>query len=131
MRKKIVVAVAVVAAAALLAGAYFAFVAPKARPGEKTVTVRVVAESGGVDKSFSYRTDRAYLSELLEDEKKDLRPETEDGPYGEFVAGLLGVRADPKKEYYNLKVDGKDAARGVSELPLEDGGTYTFTLTPL
>ena len=81
------------------------------------------------DVSFSYRTDRAYLSELLEDEKKDLKPEMEEGSYGKFVAGLLGIRADPKKEYF--KVDGRDAVTGVSRLPLEDGRTYTFTLSPL
>ncbi len=53
------------------------------------------------------------------------------GQYGEFVTGLLGVKADSKKEYFNIKVDGKDATVGVSQLPLEDGKTYTFTLTAL
>lgn len=130
MRKKILVAAAVIAAA-LLAGLSFAFFAPKAQPAEKTVTVQVVAEKEGVNKSFTYRTERAFMADLLEDEKKDLKPEMENGPYGKFVAGLLGIRADPKKEYYNIKVDGKDAVQGISELPLKDKSKITFTLTPL
>lgn len=130
MKKKIFVAAAIIAAA-LLVGLSLAFFVPKAQPAEKAITIQVVAEKRGVNKSFRYRTKRAFLADLLEDEKKDLKPEMEDGSYGKFVVGLLGIQADPKTEYYNIKVDGKDAVQGVSKLPLKDKEKITFTLTPL
>ncbi len=132
LKKRIAALIAAAAAVLLLFGAYrFLVRAPEARRGEKAVTVRVIAEKRGVDRSFSYKTERAYLSELLEDEKQDLKPEMKDGQYGKFVTGMLGVEADSSKEFFCLKVDGKDAAKGVSGLPLENGKTYTLTLTPL
>lgn len=129
MKKKIFLAVAVIVLAALSTGLYFKFTSPKARAGEKTVTVRIVAENK--DKSFTYKTSRSYLSELLEDKEKELKSETENGKYGEFVVGMLGIKADSSKEYYNIKINGKDATTGVSTIVLENGKIYTFTLTPL
>lgn len=131
MKKKIRLTVIVIAAAALLTGMYFAFLSPKAQQGEKSVTIQVLAENQNVNKSFSYKTSRTYLSELLKDEKDELKAETQNGKYGEFVTGMLGIELDSSKEYYNIKVNGKDATVGVSQLPLESGKTYTFTLTPL
>lgn len=131
MKKKIGLSLLVVAAAALLIAGYALFGAPKAAAGAKTVTVQVVAEERGVRKTFTFHTSRSYVAELLEDQKSGLQAEMQDGKYGKFVSGLLGVKANSKAEYFNVKVDGKDAAVGVSQLPLENGKTYTFTLTKL
>ena len=131
VKKKVWLAAAVIVLAAIITitGFYPHFSAQKVKAGEKNVTVQVVAKNK--KKSFAYKTSRSYLSQLLEDEKNDLKPETKKGQYGEFVTGMLGIKADKSKEYFNIKVSGKDATAGVSEIVLEDGKTYTFTLTPL
>jgi hypothetical protein len=130
-KKKIIFSLAAAAAAILLIAGYFAWSAPKTQQGNKSVTIQVVISSKEINQTFHYRTNQAYVSGLLKDEKNDLKTEMQKGQYGEFVTGLLGVKADSKKEYFNIKVDGKDATVGVSQLPLEDGKTYTFTLTAL
>lgn len=129
MKKKIWLAVAVIAFAAIISGLYFDFSSTKVKTGEKTVTVQIVIQNK--KESFTYKTSRSYLSELIEDKRNDLKPETKKGQYGEFVTGILGIKANESKEYYNIKVDGKDATAGISKIVLESGKTYTFTLTPL
>jgi hypothetical protein len=131
MKKKIGIFLIVLAAAALLFAGYTAFLAPKAQAGTKTVTVQVVAAEKGVNRSFHYITNSSTLSQLLKENQSELKTETKSSQYGDFVNGLLGVEADASKEYFNIKVDGKDAAVGVSQLPVENGKTYTFTLTAL
>lgn len=131
MKKKMILALAVAAAAILLAAGYYAFFSPKAQSGSKSVTVEVVIADQGIDKTFHYQTDDATLADLLKDKQSDLGAQTEESSYGEFVSGMLGVQADASKEYYNIKVDGTDAQTGISQIPLEDGKTYTFTLTSL
>lgn len=131
MKKKIGLVLIVVAAAALLIVGYFQFLAPKAQTGAKTVTIQVVMKDKGIQKTFQYQTDRKYVAELLKDKQSELNVVMQKGQYGEFISGMLGVTADAKKEFFNIKVDGKDATVGVSQLPIENGKTYTFTLTAL
>lgn len=131
MKKKIGLVLIVAAAAVLVIAGYFKFLAPKAQSGAKTVTIQVIMKDKGINKTFQYQTDRSYVADLLKDKKGELQTVTQKGQYGEFVSGLLGVNANSSKEYFNLKVDGKDATLGVSQLPLENGKTYTFTLTAL
>lgn len=131
MKKKIGLSLLVLAAAVLLTAGYFAFLAPKAHPGTKSVTVQVVIPQDKIQKTFHYTTTRPHLADLIQDERSDLKAETKAGQYGLFLTGMLGVHADPKKEYFNVKVDGKDATVGISQIPIEDGKTYTFTLTAL
>lgn len=119
------------AVCALLFVGYLAFLAPKAQSGQKSVKIEIVIASKSIDRTFEYRTDRSFVADLLEDKKGDLQTEMEDSQYGKFVSGMLGVKADPAKEYFNIKVNGTDATVGVSQLPLEDGKVYTFTLTQL
>lgn len=131
MKKKVGISAAVFTLCALLFIGYLTFLAPEAQSGQKSVKIEVVVASKNIDRTFSYKTSRDYVADLLDDEKNDLHTEMEDSQYGEFVSGMLGVKADPAKEYFNIKVDGTDAAVGVSQLPLEDGKVYTFTLMPL
>lgn len=131
MKKKIGLVLIVVAAAVLLIMGYFQFLAPKAQTGAKTVTIQVVMKDKGIQKTFQYQTDRKYVAELLKDKQSELNVVMQKGQYGEFISGMLGVTADAKKEFFNIKVDGKDATVGVSQLPIENGKTYTFTLTAL
>lgn len=131
MKKKIELALLVLAAAVLLAAGYFTFLSPKAQAGVKSVTVQIVIPKQKIQKTFHYTSTRAHVAELLTDQRADLKAETESGQYGLFLTGMAGVHADPQKEYFNVKVNGKDATVGISELPLENGKTYTFTLTSL
>lgn len=131
MKKKLGISAAVLAVCALIFAGYMNFLSPKAPNGQKSVKVEVVIAFQNIDRTFEYQTGRSYVSELLEDKKSDLQTEMEDSQYGKFVSGMLGVKADPKKEYFNIKVDGKDSTVGISQLPIENGKVYTFTLTKL
>lgn len=131
MKKKIGLTLLVLAAAALLTAGYFQFLAPKPQAGTKSVTVQVVISKDNINQTFRFTTSRSTVADLLQDEQGILKTTTENGPYGLYITGMLGVQADSSKEYFNIKVDGKDAAVGVSELPLENGKTYLFTLTLL
>ena len=131
MKKKIGLTVLVLAVAALLIVGYFQFLTPKAQAGAKSVTVQVVIQKNGINQTFHFTSSRSTVADLLKDKQADLKSVTESGQYGLFVSGMLGVKANPSKEYFNIKVDGKDASVGVSELPLENGKTYLFTLTAL
>ncbi|WP_416200674.1 MAG: DUF4430 domain-containing protein [Thermocaproicibacter melissae] len=131
MKRKIGLALLVLAAAALLLTGYFHFLAPKPQAGTKSVTVQVVIPKSNINQTFHFTSSRSTVADLLKDEQDALKPATENGPYGLYITGMLGVQADSSKEYFNIKVDGKDATVGVSELPLENGKTYRFTLTSL
>lgn len=131
MKKKIGLTLLTLMAAALLIAGYFNFLAPKTQEGTKSVTVQVVIQKNGINQTFHFTSNRSTVADLLKDEQPALKTVTESGQYGLFVSGLLGVKADSAKEYFNIKVDGKDATAGVSELPLENGKTYLFTLTSL
>ena len=130
MQKKIVLTISVLLSAALLGIAYFAFVAPKTQTGAKTVTIQIVIPPKELQKTFTYHTDRTYVAELLKDKANELQPQTKNSQYGEYLTAMLGIKADASKEYYHIQVNGKDAITGISQLLLEDGKTYTFTLTP-
>lgn len=131
MKKKIGIVCIVAAAAALLVAGYFLFLAPKAQIGSKAVTIQVVIPAKNVNRSFHYQTKQKYVSDLLKEHQADLQVTTQQSSYGDFVSGMLGITADAKKEFFNIKVNGKDATVGVSQLPVENGKTYTFTMTKL
>lgn len=131
MRKKIRLVLLVCIVSILITTGYFKFLTPKMQAGLKTVSIQIIIKDKGVNKTFQYKTDRAYVIELLTDKQAELKLETQDGPYGKFVTGLMGIKADSKKEFFNIKVDGKDATVGVSQLPIENKRTYTFILTGL
>jgi hypothetical protein len=129
MKAKLLLALAALAAAAaLIAGWYLWLGVPGGTEDQKTVTVEIIVERENLRHEALHTTSAAYLKELLQ-EQPSLRVTGEDSQYGWFVTGILGVAADPKSEFYNIKIDGVDATAGVSSIPVEDGRTYTFTLT--
>lgn len=131
MSKKISLVIAsVVLAAALLIGGYFLIFGNNSAPevGQKNVTIQIIAERADVDKTFTYDTDLKFVSELLL-EKTELEVIASEGTYGLFIESMLGVEADASSEFFNVKENSTDSMFGVSELPLVDGNTYTFTLT--
>ena len=95
--------------------------------GMKTVTVEVT-HSDGNEKTFTYETEEEYLGALLED--KGLISGTESA-YGLFVDTVDGETADYGRDgaWWRLTEEGRDAAAGVDEVILRDGGHYGWIYT--
>ena len=129
MKKKLLAICGVFLAAVLLIAGYNAFLAPNAQEGEKSVTIEVIIGAQGIEESFSYRTNQAYLEGLLAEHQDQLQVKTEDSSFGPFLSGILGIDADASKEFFLIQVDGEDASVGIASLPVEDGKTYSFILT--
>lgn len=128
LKRKSIIAIGVILLAALLLVGYRTWLAPQAKQGAKAVTVEVTIPRAQIEQSFSYQTDLDYVAQLLEQYKADLQLQTQQSSFGAYITAMLGVPADPNKEFYNIKVNGVDASVGISELPLEHGSTYAFTL---
>ena len=125
-KKWIVIAVAVVALIAAMAGVFVA-TRPETVEGSKTVTVSVVHKDGTV-KDFNCQTDEEYLGPVLLAEK------IVDGEIGEF--GLYFNTADGETADYS--VDGgwwqifigeEAAVTGADGIAITDGGVYKLVYT--
>lgn len=114
-------------ALALVLGLLWYGFRPEAAGGVKSVTVSVT-HGDGTTRDFSYRTDRAFLGELLREE--GLISGTE-GPYGLFVDTVDGETADYGQNgaWWRLTEEGLDADAGVDQIALRDGGTYGWIYT--
>ena len=117
--------IALIAAAAVLLGIYFAF-APKSSAGEKTITVDVVMLDGS-ETTTTITTGEEYLRGALEQENMIAGDESE---YGLFVTTVNGVTADDSKEqWWCFTKGGESLATGVDSTPIADGDAFEITLT--
>ena len=117
--------IALIAAAAVLLGIYFAF-APKGSAGEKTITVDVVMLDGS-DTETTITTDAEFLRGALEQENMIEGTESD---YGLFVTTVNGVTADDSKEqWWCFTKGGESLATGVDSTPIADGDAFEITLT--
>ena len=124
MKKKVwLAAVCLVAAAALMFGAWYA-TRPEPVEGMKHITVEVL-HSDGSEKTFAYDTDAEYLGIFLEEEGLI---EGEEGPYGIYVSEVDGERAvyDECGCWWGLECDGERVNTGADQVVIEDGRTYTW-----
>ena len=114
---------AVVLAAALMVGAWFAF-GPQATAGEKDIIV-VVKYADGTTERHEVSTDAEYLREAA---GEVLTLEGEMGPYGFTLYSVNGVVADFSKDssYWAVYVDGEYGQYGLDAQPVADGVEYTF-----
>lgn len=129
MKKKILPLLLIVAFALVLTVGYQFFFAPKTTEGSKEVTVQVIAEEAGIDKSFTFKTDTELLFDLLKENEEELQLVYEEYDFGPMVTGFLGYQADAaKQEYYHSLVNGADAATGPIEIPVTDGDIYVFEI---
>ena len=114
---------AVVLAAALMVGAWFAF-GPQATAGEKDIIV-VVKYADGTTERHEVSTDAEYLREAA---GEVLMLEGEMGPYGFTLYSVNGVVADFSKDssYWAVYVDGEYGQYGLDAQPVADGVEYTF-----
>lgn len=125
-RKLWMIAAAVVVAAAVLAGVYFAM-KPNAAEGTKNITVTVVHQDG-TEKTFQYTTEEAYLGAVLLGEGL---VEGENGSYGLMIETVDGEKAswDENQSYWALYVGEDYATTGADTTPLTDGGVYKLVYT--
>ena len=122
--KVIILSVAAVAVlAAILAGVYFAF-GPKGTPGNKTITVQVVA--GETSKDFTIQTDAEMLGTAL---KEQNLIEGEQSEFGMFITVVDGIAADSSKnEYWSITKSGEMLNTGADSTPIADGDHFELTL---
>lgn len=124
--KRLLPALILLAAAALLAVLYFV-ARPQPSAGQKNVTVEVI-HADGSEKTFHYQTDLDYLGALLlAEELIDGEP----GPYGLYIKKADGEVADydQNKSYWALFIGDEYATQGIDLTPLTDGGVYSLVYT--
>ncbi|NLF26622.1 MAG: DUF4430 domain-containing protein [Clostridiales bacterium] len=124
-KKTLYIALALVVAAALMAGAYFLFM-PKGTAGAKQLAVRVVGKDGETA-DFSFRTGSEYLRGALEEQKLIAGDESEFGLYVRTVNGYTAD--DSKQEWWLFTRNGESLMTGVDATPIADGEQYEIALT--
>ena len=118
--------VALLAAAAILVGAYFLF-RPQADSGAKTITVTVI-HGDGTEKDFVCHTERSYLGQVLTDEKLVEGTDTE---YGLMIHTVDGEKASWEEDnaYWALYVGDEYALIGADSTPVADGDRFKLVYT--
>lgn len=124
-KKLVLVAIALVAMVAVLAGVYFA-TRPTASQGTKAITVTVV-HSDGTEKVFSYRTDAEKLGAFLEEE--GLIDSTGADP-GMFHT-VDGEKADwnANQSYWAFYLGEDYAMSGIYDTNITTGDVYKLVYT--
>ncbi len=124
-KKVIFSVVALVAVIAVLFSVYW-FTKGKTSAGSKTITIDVVHKDESV-KTFTAKTEREFLGEVLADKKI---VEGEEGPYGLFIMAADGEVADESnQEWWCLTKDGGQVNTSADQTPIADGDKYELTLT--
>ena len=123
----IIALVALICAAALFAGAYFA-TRGTANEGSKELTIQIVHGSGET-KEFTIRTDAEYLGDALL-EHEELGVIGEDGPYGLYIKEVDGEQAsDADQTFWSVSLNGESLMVGADSQPIADGEHYELVLT--
>ena len=94
--------------------------------GEKTVTVKVIAEEQEL--TFTIHTDKETLGDALLEHKLI---DGEEGPYGLYVKAVNGIVADYNVDqtYWSLTKNGELSMTGVDATPIANGEQYELTRT--
>ena len=92
--------------------------------GEKTVTVKVVAEEQEL--IFTIHTDKKTLGDALLEHKLI---DGDQGPYGMYIKKVNGIVADydADQTYWSLSKSGVDLMVGVDGAEIADGEQYELT----
>ena len=124
--KKIVLAVAILAAAAVLMFVLYRNFMPKGEAGAKEITVTVV-HGDGTEKEFTYQTDAAYLGEVITGEGL---VDGEIGDYGMFITTVDEETADDsKQQWWCITKGGEQVNTSADTTPIADGDQFELTLT--
>ena len=123
--KKIVLAVAILAAAAVLMFVLYRNFMPKGEAGAKEITVTVV-HGDGTEKEFTYQTDAAYLGEVITGEGL---VDGEIGDYGMFITTVVEETADDsKQQWWCITNGGEQVNTSADQTPSADGEAYELTM---
>jgi hypothetical protein len=122
-----IVLAVLIAAFALLYGQFSA----KSTAGDKAIVIEVVDESGN-STEYDVDTDAEYLKDAMDDlaEADDsFSFSGKDGGYGLMVQVINDKQAIYEEDgaYWALYVNGEYGQYGVTEQPVTDGDTYTWT----
>ena len=121
-KKQVIIAlVALVVAAAVFVGVYFAF-RPQGTPGDKNITV-VVVHKDGSEKTFNYNTSEEFLAPVL---VENGLVQGQEDQYGLYIHYADGERAvwEQDAAWWGLYVGDEQSMVGASSQPIEDGGVY-------
>lgn len=124
--KILIAAVLVLVLAASMLGIYLA-TRPDPVQGGKKITVEVV-HGDGREVEFNYRTDCAYLGEVLLAEGL---VKGEQGEYGLYITNVDGENAiyEENGAYWALYCNGEYATTGADTTPLHDGDVFRLAYT--
>ena len=125
-KKLLIAAVALVALIGVFMGIWFT-TRPATAQGAKTITVEVV-HADESKKSFNYHTDEGYLANVLLTEGL---VEGDNGDWGLYITKVDGEEAnyDANQSYWAVYQNGEYAQVGVSELPVNDGDSFSLVYT--
>lgn len=128
-KKKIVIAVAVLAAAAVILGVIYVNFKPKPAAGAKKLTIEVV-DDAGESETYTVQTDAEFLRQAIE-ETDGLTLEGSESEYGLMVETVNGLTADYAEDgaYWAFYVDGTYCEYGVDTQPVSDGQAYQIVYT--
>ena len=128
-KKKIIIAVVILAlVAALFAGLYLKF-SPKAHKGAKEITIEVI-DNNGASVTYDVHTDAEYLRQAMED-AKGLEFDGTESDYGLMGETVNGLYADyvNNNAYWAFYEGGVACDYGVDSQPVEDGQSYQIIYT--
>lgn len=127
--KKILPAVLILAALALIFGIVYVRFAPKTASGTKEISIEVVDDKAA-SKTYTIRTDADYLRQALE-ETKGLTVEGTESSYGLMVTTVNGVTADYNTNgaYWSFYLNGEYCNYGIDQQPIESGQAYRIVYT--
>ena len=95
--------------------------------GLKQYTVIVTDTSNTFHDEFTIKTEETSFGKDLD--KKDLI-EFEKGPYGRFVTGVHGKKADEsKREWWEIILNGESSSKAIDDIIIHDGDEIRFVLT--
>lgn len=119
--------IALLCAAALFVGAYFA-TRGAVSEGSKELTIQIV-HGNGEAKDFTIRTDAEYLGEALM-EHEELGVIGEEGPYGLYIREVDGEPcSDADQTFWSVSLNGESLMVGADSQPIADGEHYELVLT--
>lgn len=125
-KRKTILALAALAAAAVFMLGLWYFTKPQGQAGDKTIAVEVI-HADESSKEFTYHTDAEYLGEVLLEEKL---VQGEDGAYGLFITTVDGETAqDDLRQWWCITRDGQRVDTGADSTPVSDGDHFELTLS--
>lgn len=119
--------IALICAAALFVGVYFA-TRGAVSESSKELTIQIV-HGNGEEKEFTIRTDAEYLGDALM-EHEELGVIGEDGPYGLYIREVDGEPcSDADQTFWSVSLNGESLMVGADSQPIADGEHYELVLT--